>query len=265
MAIAKYFVEFIVYSFLGWIWECTYCSIKTGHWDNRGFLHGPVVPIYGTGAVLCSLGFGSLHLFGSSPMPLWQVFVICSVGSAILEYSTSYFLEKRFHAVWWDYSDVPLNLHGRICLPATLTFGLVGVLLVRFVIPFSETVKIQIPGLLAEVLALFFMGILSSDLVLTVQSLTDLAAKLDAAEEEFNATMEARYEKVGETKQMLSTSVQNAQLRAMNAAKALSARQSYHLRTIRHFTSDKTTRIGRWLADGLKKNLPGRKENKTES
>ncbi|MBP3736781.1 MAG: putative ABC transporter permease [Lachnospiraceae bacterium] len=255
MVISQYFVEFILYSFLGWIWECTYVSFRTGHWDNRGFLHGPVCPIYGTGAVLASICFGSFHILGSSSSPIWQVFLISAAASFVLEYSTSWLLEKRFHAVWWDYSDMPLNIHGRVCLPATLAFGIAGVLIVRFVIPVVEEVKAFIPPLLSEAGALFFMAILSSDLVLTVQSLTDLAAKLDAAEKEFNDTMEARYRRVDYEKQLITASVKGAGMAArdrLNAlAESLSSRQQYALRTVHHFSATRKDLIAGRLKEAL--------------
>ena len=133
--ISKYFIEFIVYSFCGWIWECCYCTVRTHKWQNRGFLYGPIVPIYGTGAVAAMLIFGGLGrtypFLDGAALPVWKLFLICAAASAVLEYLTSYTLERIFHARWWDYSDMPLNVNGRICLPATTLFGVAGVLIVR--------------------------------------------------------------------------------------------------------------------------------------
>ena len=116
MIIAAYFVNFIVFSFMGWVWETVYCTFKTKHWQNRGFLYGP---IYGTAAVTAMIVFNFVPVLNTGSLASWKIFLICAAGSAVIEYATSYVLEKIFHAVWWDYSTVPLNINGRICLPAT--------------------------------------------------------------------------------------------------------------------------------------------------
>ena len=116
MIFSLYFVYFIEASFIGWVWECTYNAVKQHRWENRGFLFGPVIPIYGVGTVGMMIIVRLLPTLAADDVSLWKVFLISVVGSAILEYLTSYFMEKLFHAVWWDYSDMPLNIHGRICL-----------------------------------------------------------------------------------------------------------------------------------------------------
>ena len=68
--------------------------------------------------------------------PIWGIFIICVIGSAIAEFATRWVLEKRFNARWWDYSNMPLNIQGRICVPVSICFGLAGVLIVRLLIPF---------------------------------------------------------------------------------------------------------------------------------
>lgn len=263
MIIAKYFVEFIVYSFLGWIYECTYCSIKSKSWSNRGFLYGPVCPIYGVGAVSCSIVFGNFSLTVDGRTPLWEVFIICAFGSAILEYATSYFLEKRFNAMWWDYSNTPLNLNGRICLPATLGFGLAGMLIVKFVLPVSEIIKGQMEPVFAEILALFLMGILAADTALTVQSLVDLTQKLDNFELGFNNKIEenikAIYEMPGEIRDRYE---------AFTAK--LTQRQKYALFSIKRYTSQSRSFLAAHVKDYLenigskiRKSLPEKTEDRS--
>ena len=129
------FVEFIIYSFFGWIWESVYCTIREKHWADRGFLFGPICPIYGSCVIVLTLLFSFIRSHFSEGFPVWGVFLICLFGSAIAEYGTSYFLEKRYHMRWWDYGYMPLNVNGRICLPVSIAFGLTGVLIVNFVIP----------------------------------------------------------------------------------------------------------------------------------
>ena len=71
MIVSKYFVWFIIYSFMGWIYESTYCTIRKHHWENRGFLHGPIVPIYGVGALLASILFSELPISGLQESFRW--------------------------------------------------------------------------------------------------------------------------------------------------------------------------------------------------
>lgn len=230
MIVAKYFVEFVVYSFMGWVYECIYCSIKSKHWSNRGFLYGPVCPIYGIGASVASIIFGNFSLTIDGVTPIWEIFVVCAVGSAILEYATSYILEKRFNAMWWDYSNTPFNINGRICLPATIAFGLAGIVVVKFIFPIADSIKGQMQPIFAEILSLLFMGILAADTALTVQSLVDLTQKLDNFEVDFNNKVEenikAIYEMPGEIRDKY----------AAFAAK-LTERQKYALYSIQKYTS----------------------------
>ncbi len=202
MFLSKLFIEFMIFSFIGWIYECTYCTVKEGHWQNRGFLFGPICPIYGTGTVLTELIFLYLPFFRNVPadqIPLWKIFLICSVGSVFLEYGTSYILEKRFHAVWWDYNDMPLSINGRICVPATLGFGVAGILVTRFIIPFSTSVKAALNPNLAEFLALLLMAYLAADLVLTVSSLYHLLSMVENIMSEFDVRMEGAYQTAAAT------------------------------------------------------------------
>ena len=194
MIIAAYFVNFIVFSFMGWVWETVYCTFKTKHWQNRGFLYGPVCPIYGTAAVTALIVFNFVPVLNTGSLASWKIFLICAAGSAVIEYTTSYVLEKIFHAVWWDYSKVPLNINGRICLPATCGFGLAGIVIVRYLFPFIRSLHQENRPLLNEGLSLFFMFLFAMDLALTIASLTELITKMESYSREFNARMEAGVE-----------------------------------------------------------------------
>ena len=194
MIIAAYFVNFIVFSFMGWVWETVYCTFKTKHWQNRGFLYGPVCPIYGTAAVTAMIVFNFVPVLNTGSLASWKIFLICAAGSAVIEYTTSYVLEKIFHAVWWDYSTVPLNINGRICLPATCGFGLAGIVIVRYLFPFIRSLHQENRPLLNEGLSLLFMFLFAMDLALTIASLTELITKMENYSREFNARMEAGVE-----------------------------------------------------------------------
>ncbi len=232
----------MAYSFIGWIYECIYCTVKEGHWRNRGFLFGPICPIYGTGSVACELVFGYLPVFRGIPyneIPIWKIFVICALGSMVLEYSTSYFLEKRFHAVWWEYYDMPLNINGRVCVPATLGFGVAGILVTRFVMPFSEKVLGMIHPLAAEIIALVLMAYLAADLVLTVSSLVHLLDMVEGAMAEFDGRMEDVYKTAAATPGKAKEAITSVPIMAKSAiafaAERLDFRQRYQLGNIKNF------------------------------
>lgn len=124
-----YFSLFIIYSFVGWIIEVGWNLFTDRKLVNRGFLIGPYCPIYGVGCLLLILLLGR---FKSEPVILFFMsIVVCS----ILEYSTSYIMEKLFKARWWDYSEYKFNLNGRICAATMIPFGVLGVLVVYYLNP----------------------------------------------------------------------------------------------------------------------------------
>lgn len=222
MIVAQYFEAFILFSFIGWIYECIYCTVKDGHWDNRGFLFGPVCPIYGSSVVLAMIVFGHLPLFQDGfYAPVWQVFISCALISAVAEYLTSYVLERLFHAVWWDYSSMPFNINGRICLPATCGFGVAGVFIVRYLLPFIFSLPADQHPLVNETVALLFMLVFGIDIAVTVVSLSDMLERLENMQAEFDRRMQTGYELV----------------------KDISRKDSHHLKSIRGFKSEKTSSI----------------------
>lgn len=125
-----YFLYFIIYAFMGWLLEEIWHLIKLKRIVDRGFLIGPLCPIYGYGCILIIL------LIGSNTSDLLAVFLKAIVVCSILEYLTSYFMEKIFHARWWDYSNSRFNLNGRICLDTMLPFGILGCFVIYVLHPF---------------------------------------------------------------------------------------------------------------------------------
>ena len=129
--VCRYILLFFVYSFLGWCLEVG-CKLVSDHkFINRGFLIGPYCPIYGHGALIMTI---LLNRYLNDPATLFIMIILCC---SLLEYFTSYFLEKIFHTRWWDYSGYRFNINGRICLETMVPFGLFGLLLCMFRIPFS--------------------------------------------------------------------------------------------------------------------------------
>ena len=139
------FLWFLLYAFIGWVYESVLVSVSERRWVNRGFLNGPLCPIYGCGAVLAIV---LLHDF-TNPI---EIFLISSFGASILEYITSWGMEKLFHARWWDYSHYRFNIQGRICLLGAIVFGFGGVLIIDVVQPQVERLTAMIPLLAVHVI-----------------------------------------------------------------------------------------------------------------
>ena len=110
-SLVNFILLFFIYAFLGWCIEVTLKFFQFHRFINRGFLAGPWLPIYGSGATLITILVKGLSSLESS---VGTTFVISFVLCGIVEYMTSFVLEKRFHARWWDYSQKPMNLHGRV-------------------------------------------------------------------------------------------------------------------------------------------------------
>jgi len=123
---------FFAYALLGWCIEVTLKYFQFHRFINRGFLTGPWLPIYGSGAVLITLAVDGLAPLESSVGTTFALsFVLCGT----VEYMTSFVLEKRYHARWWDYSQKPMNLHGRVWIGNLILFGLGGVLIAKVLNP----------------------------------------------------------------------------------------------------------------------------------
>ena len=116
-----YLFLFYIYSIIGWIAETTYVSFLKKKFIDRGFLIGPYCPIYGSGALIIII---YLTQYKENPL---TVFLMGMILCSILEYFTSYIMEKLFNARWWDYSKNKYNLNGRICLKNSSLFGLAGI------------------------------------------------------------------------------------------------------------------------------------------
>ncbi len=127
-----YFLLFLIYSFIGWLIEVIGKLIEKHKFINRGFLIGPICPIYGHGCILMIL---TLSRYKDNPLTLFiYAIFICS----LLEYFTSYFMEKIFKARWWDYSTKRFNLNGRICAETMIPFGILGTIVICVINPIFE-------------------------------------------------------------------------------------------------------------------------------
>ena len=164
----QWLLFFFIYCFLGWVWESCYVSIKKREWINRGFLHGPMLPIYGSGAIivlLCTIGVRDQVIL---------IFIFGMTGATILEYVTGACMERLFRVRYWDYSHMPLNLKGYICLPVSLGWGAFSVLLVRVIHVPIENLVLQIPERIAEVVSVVCSSAFAVDFTLSFSEAMDL-------------------------------------------------------------------------------------------
>ncbi len=163
-----YFLLFLSYSFLGWCMEVICKFIQMKKFVNRGFLIGPYCPIYGWGALTITV---LLKRYMEDPLVL---FVMSTIICSIIEYFTSYFMEKKYHARWWDYSNKKFNINGRICLETLIPFGVLGVIIMYVTNPILFDFYHKIPQFVIHILSgILFIGftvdnIISSNVVESV-------------------------------------------------------------------------------------------------
>ena len=156
------FLFFVVYSFLGWIIECSWVSYENKKIENRGYLFGPICPIYGVGVLVCLLIVSPLNL------PWYLEFFLITLFCSIVEYFTSVILEKIFHVRWWDYTNnTKLNLNGRVSLITSLGFGVGGLLVLHIIHPILISFFSHFSLSTLAVFAIIFLVVFIIDLVLS--------------------------------------------------------------------------------------------------
>ncbi len=150
--ICRHFLYFIIYSFIGWSMEVICKLFEQKKFINRGFLIGPICPIYGYGVLLIII------LIGRETKDILAVFLKAILVCSILEYFTSYFMEKLFKARWWDYSKRKYNINGRICLETMIPFGILGCLVVYIIHPLiKNSISVLNPTLIITLAIILFI------------------------------------------------------------------------------------------------------------
>ncbi|MCI9037183.1 MAG: putative ABC transporter permease [Oscillospiraceae bacterium] len=184
------FLLLMVYSFLGWCGEMVYCSLGQRRLcEKRGFLNGLLCPIYGHGALVVLL-----VLDGGCANPLFT-FLLGAILTSLVEYITSYAMEKLFHMRWWDYSQYRFHINGRVCLLNSTLFGLASVFLCHAASPpvSARLASLFVSGI-GVPLALVLLAVYLVDLALSVRSaiqIGDRLAKLHAIQDELTGRLEA--------------------------------------------------------------------------
>ena len=237
------FLLLMTYSIIGWCGEMVYCSIcQRKLCEKRGFLNGPVCPIYGHGALVVLL---CLH--GGCKNPL-LTFLLGAVLTSLVEYITSFAMEKLFHMRWWDYSQYKFHLNGRVCLLISTLFGLASVFLCHFANP---PISAWLAGLLASgaavPLSLILLAVYLTDIVLSVRGAIQLGGRLarlhaiygELSEKLESMTAEARqtvHTKLEERGGELTARLEAVRQEAQQKLRALYDRQSlFERRLLRSF------------------------------
>lgn len=169
----QWLLIFYIYCFLGWCFESTVVSIQQRHAVNRGFLRGPMLPIYGFGATML------LHI----SLPLHDrpiaLFLWSMIAATIFEYLVGWLMETMFKVKYWDYSEHRFQFQGRICLQSSICWGFMGLILARFIHPPIETLVIWLPQLTLILACVALTAMFASDVTVSVRTALDLAKVLE--------------------------------------------------------------------------------------
>ena len=176
----QWILFFFWYCFLGWIWECSFVSLTRAYHDqklefvNRGFLQGPLIPIYGFAAIAI--------LLATIPVKdhTIAVYIIGAVTATLFELITGAVMEKLFQVKYWDYGNLPLNYNGYICLFVSLFWGFFSILLVQVIHVPAERVILQAPASLCDHIVLLLLAIFVCDLVTSFHQAMDLRDVLES-------------------------------------------------------------------------------------
>ncbi|MCD7806816.1 MAG: hypothetical protein LUH19_05670, partial [Lachnospiraceae bacterium] len=192
---------FYFYCFFGWVFESTYVSLKSHHLVNRGFMHGPFLPLYGTGAIMM--------LVVSRPFAdnLILTYIAGCVGATVLEYLTGAWMEAMFKVRYWDYSDKRFNVKGYICLGSTLTWGLLTILMTRVVHAPVESLALSVPSQILSALVAVLTVYIVIDLIMSFKdafALRDVLIRLEKVRQEAAQWQEKLSEAVDVAQEQLS-------------------------------------------------------------
>ena len=169
---------FLIYSFGGWVVEVIFHAVALGKVVNRGFLNGPVCPVYGFGVLSVFAMINTLQSSGYQ-MSEGMIFLFGVILATVVELIAGWLLDVCFHARWWDYSDKPFNFHGYICLEFSLIWGLAIVLVVKVFQKYVENnTSMQTDSALGWIILAILYGVYLADLIVTVAVIRGLNKKL---------------------------------------------------------------------------------------
>lgn len=165
---------FFIYGVLGWCVEVAYAAVKQGEFVNRGFLNGPICPIYGVGVV------SVIYCLGEVKGNLVVLYAASVVLVTVIEGITGFVMDRLFHHKWWDYTDQPLNIGGYVCLVFSLIWGVFCVFIMKIFQPVVKGVVIHIPFIIGLIVLIVCAIAMSADLYVTASAVLKLNKKLEA-------------------------------------------------------------------------------------
>lgn len=264
---------FFIYSFLGWCLEVCFFALNTGKFVNRGFLNGPVCPIYGFGVVIVVLCL----------TPLMENTLLLFLGSvlltSLLELGVGFALEKLFHQRWWDYTNEPFNLGGYICLRFSLVWGVGALLVVKLVHPAIAALVALVPRTAGAVLAVPVLALFICDLVITVLGIAHMnqdIGRIDDIVRAMRAGSDILAENIGDTALAVDRKVAGAKPAAaarldIARAELLDSRRLVAMRLMRAFPHMRSTRyaegferIRQWAEEEKQKRAAGKAAARSE-
>lgn len=202
--ICSIFLLFIMYSFLGWLMEVGLILVEKHKFVNRGFLIGPYCPIYGWGCLTMII---LLTKYQSDPIVLFiMAILICS----ILEYATSYVMEKIFHARWWDYSNKKYNINGRICLETMIPFGILGCIVIYFINPIFTSFLLKIPTTILKIVSIVLFIIFLVDNILSMNIISKFKNTMNTVEKDSTEEITKKVKEAFRQKGLLYQRLMNA-------------------------------------------------------
>lgn len=169
----QWLLFFFIYCFIGWIIESTYVSVRSLHFVNRGFLRLPLLPLYGSGAII--MLWLSLPVQGN----LFLVFLFGMLGASALEYVTGYAMERLFKMKYWDYSNNPFNLNGYVCLTNSIAWGFLTLLLTEVIHLPLEWLVLRLNGTVCIILVIIVGIIFVTDAIHSTKEALDLGRILE--------------------------------------------------------------------------------------
>lgn len=264
---------FFIYSFLGWCLEVCFFALNTGKFVNRGFLNGPVCPIYGFGVVIVVLCL----------TPLMENTLLLFLGSvlltSLLELGVGFALEKLFHQRWWDYTNEPFNLGGYICLRFSLVWGVGALLVVKLVHPAIAALVALVPRTAGAVLAVPVLALFVCDLVITVLGIAHMnqdIGRIDDIVRAMRAGSDILAENIGDTALAVDRKVAGAKPAAaarldIARAELLDSRRLVAMRLMKAFPHMRSTRyaegferIRQWAEEEKQKRAAGKAAARSE-
>lgn len=169
----QWLLFFFIYCFIGWIIESTYVSVRSLHFVNRGFLRLPLLPLYGSGAII--MLWLSIPVQGN----LFLVFLFGMLGASALEYVTGYAMERLFKMKYWDYSNNPFNLNGYVCLTNSIAWGFLTLLLTEVIHRPLEWLVLGLNGTACIILVIMVGIIFVTDAIRSTKEALDLGRILE--------------------------------------------------------------------------------------